>query len=464
MKVSPVIFREYDIRGLVGSELSDEFAYGLGRAYGSKLAESAKGTVGIGYDCRHSSKGFAYALARGIAEEGFDVSVIGMAPSPVLYYSIYKRKLAGGIQVTGSHNPSDMNGFKLCIGTHTLSGAEIQDLKARMEAFEKTDAIPEKKGKISEDSIIPEYVDEIVGIIKPHMGARKLKVVVDAGNGVGGMTGIAVLKALGVELIELFCDPDGDFPNHHPDPTVLKYLTHLSNTVREHKADFGIGWDGDADRIGVVDEKGEVIFADLLLLLYARQILEEKPGCTIIADVKCTHRLFEDLEKRGANIIMSKTGHSLMKAKLHETKGEIAGELSGHIFFNHRFFGFDDAVYASARFAEIVSAWDGPVSGLVADLPKTFCTPELKLDASETDKFIIPGKVAESFNGTYPVVAIDGARIKFPKGWALVRASNTQPCMILRFEAEDEASLKEYQELVHGKIEEIRAQLANSAA
>lgn len=462
MKVSPVIFREYDIRGIVGRELNEEFAYVLGRAFALKLREDGKKKMVVGHDCRHSSRPFASSLSRGASDEGIDVTIIGMVPSPVLYYSITKRRFDGGIQVTGSHNPPDMNGFKLCYGTHTLSGAEIQDLRVRIEALNGDSPPAEKKGRISEENIIPQYVEEIVTNCRPHMGPRKLKVVVDAGNGVGGMTGVAVLKSLGLELVELFCDPDGDFPNHHPDPTILKYTAKLSAAVQETGADFGIGWDGDADRIGVVDEQGQNIFADILLLLYAREILKEKPGATIIADVKCSNRLFEDLEKRGAKTIMWKTGHSLLKKKLQETKAELAGELAGHIFFRHRFFGFDDAVYASARFAEIVSKWNGPVSRMAADLSPACSTPEIKVDCSEEAKFTIPGQLAEYFAADYPVVTLDGARITFPKGWALVRASNTTSCIILRFEAEDEESLNEYQNIVTAKVDELLRDVKNS--
>lgn len=460
MKIVGHIFREYDIRGIVGPELNEDFAYLLGRALGELAKETGKSNVAVGYDCRHSSKGLAYSLARGIIDEGLDVAMLGMGPTPVLYYSIFKKGYGAGIQITGSHNPPDMNGFKMCIGSHTMYGKEIQDVKARMERLTGQEAALEKKGRITEENLIPQYVEEIIENCKPHVGKRKLRIAVDAGNGVGGMTGIAVLKGLGMDLIELFCDPDGSFPNHHPDPTVMKNLSHLSAAVRENNADFGVGWDGDADRIGIVDENGEPIFADLLLLLFARAILEEKPGATIIGDVKCTHRMFEDLEKRGANIIMSKTGHSLMKFKLEETKGEIAGELSGHMFFKHRFFGFDDAVYATARFVELVTRWDGPVSAMIADLPRTVSTPEIRYDCSEEAKFIIPDKLAEALKDDYPVNTTDGARITFDKGWALVRASNTTPCMILRFEAEDDASLKSYQDLIYGKIDEIKACLS----
>ncbi len=462
MRVSPVIFREYDIRGVVGRELNEEFAYALGRVFAIKLREDGKKKMVVGYDCRHSSRPFASSLSRGAVDEGIDVTITGMVPSPVLYYSIMKRGFDAGIQVTGSHNPPDMNGFKLCYGTQTLSGAQIQDLRIRMEGLDCDSPGAEKKGRISEENIIPEYVEDIVANCRPHMGLRKLKVVVDAGNGVGGMTGVAVLKSLGVELVELFCDPDGNFPNHHPDPTVPKYTVKLSAAVREYGADFGIGWDGDADRIGVVDEQGQNIFADILLLIYAREILKEKPGATIIGDVKCSNRLFEDLEKRGATAVMWKTGHSLLKKKLQETDAELAGELAGHIFFRHRFYGFDDAVYASARFAEIVSKWDGPVSQLAADLPPVCSTPEIQVDCSETTKFLVPVQLAEHFSADYPVVTLDGARITFPKGWALVRASNTVSCMIMRFEAEDEQSLKEYQNIVTAKVEALRYEVENS--
>ncbi|MFM1848680.1 MAG: hypothetical protein RL417_2154 [Pseudomonadota bacterium] len=457
MNIEPHIFREYDIRGIVGSDLSEDFAYLLGRAYGTLARENGRKTIAVGHDCRLSSPGYAAALAKGITEEGLDVLHTGMGPTPQLYYTIFAHKLGGGIQVTGSHNPPDMNGFKLCLGELTLSGDGIQDLYARMVKLNgtKPTAAP---GSITPFAIQEEYINALIENSKPHMGKRKLKVVVDAGNGVGGMVGPKVLRGLGVEVIELYCEPDGRFPNHHPDPTVLENIEELIATVKRTGADLGIGWDGDADRIGAVDEQGNVIFGDMLLLIYGRSILEKVPGATIIGDVKCSGRLFSDLTARGGKALMWKTGHSLIKNKLREIKGELGGEMSGHIFFKHRFFGFDDAIYSSSRLVEIVSSTDKPASQLLADLPAAVSTPEIRVDCPENLKFKIPEKAKERFKN-YEVNTIDGVRITFEHGWGLIRASNTQPVLVLRFEADSAARLAEYQKLVTGEIESIKTML-----
>jgi len=458
MQINSVIFREYDIRGTVDKELSTEFARVLGRAYGTLAREHGLNRIGVGHDCRLSSPGYAEALAHGIADEGLDVVLTGQGPTPQLYFSVFTLDLGGGIQVTGSHNPPDMNGFKILLGKQTLSGSDIQDLKRRCEAALSRPAA-QIRGTISAVDIRQSYIDYIIDNCRPHMGPRKLKVVVDAGNGVGGMVGPAVLRGLGVDVQELYCEPDGRFPNHHPDPTELKNIKDLVKAVRESKADFGIGWDGDADRIGVVDEVGNVVFGDMLLLIYGRSILQEKPGATVIADVKCSSQLFNDLRSRGANAIMWKTGHSLIKGKLKETNGDLAGEMSGHIFFKHRFFGFDDALYSSARLVEIMSCHTGPLSSLLDGIPAMISTPEMRVDCPEAIKFKIAQEAQGSFK-EYKVETIDGVRITFDKGWGLVRASNTQPVLVMRFEAESEALLQEYKKIVVDRIETIKSSLS----
>ena len=457
MKINPVIFREYDIRGTVDTELTPEFARILGRAYATLAIENNLNRIGVGYDCRLSSPAYAQALAEGLAEEGLDVVCTEMGPTPQLYFSVFSQDLGGGIQVTGSHNPPDMNGFKILLGKQTLSGAEIQDLQVRCEQV-LTKQPTAKRGTISTVDIRQPYINNLIENSRSHMGPRKLKVVVDAGNGVGGMIGPEVLRALGVEVIELFCDPDGRFPNHHPDPTVLKNIQALVASVKNNRADFGIGWDGDADRIGVVDERGEIVFGDMLLLIYGREILAEKPGATIIGDVKCSSLLFNDLRQRGANAIMWKTGHSLIKSKLKETKGDLAGEMSGHIFFKHRFFGFDDALYASSRLVEIMSKHTGPFSSLLAGLPPMLSTPEIRVDCPEEIKFAI-AKEAQSAFPDYDVDTIDGVRVNFENGWGLVRASNTQPVLVMRFEALSAELLENYQRIVIERIEGIKERL-----
>lgn len=467
LKLNPQVFREYDIRGYVDKDLTNEFAFILGQAFASLVKDSQPnpGAVAIGYDCRLSSPSYADNLAKGIAAGGVDVVKTGMGPTPQLYFALFQDGLAtaGGIQVTGSHNPSDMNGFKLCLGTQTLSGAAIRDLNLRTQAvidgsIEKV----EKVGMIKEHPIAKQYIDYLIENVRPHMGPRKLKIVCDAGNGVGGMAGPEVLRALGCEVIELYCEPDGNFPNHHPDPTVPDNIRELIATVQKTGADFGIGWDGDADRIGVVDEKGQILFGDMLLLLYAREILETKPGSTFVGDVKCSQRVFDDLRKRGANAIMWKTGHSLIKNKLRETGAELGGEMSGHIFFKHRFFGFDDAIYASARFAELISKTDMPVSELISDLPAAVSTPEIRVDCAEEVKFTIPEKAKVAFS-KYQVDTTDGVRINFGKGWGLVRASNTQPVLVLRFEAETQEELDQYQSEVMDWLESVNGKTVFAA-
>lgn len=454
MQLNPQIFREYDIRGYVDRDLSSEFAHLLGRAYAQLAKENNKNNIAIGFDCRLSSPSYAQALIAGINSEGLDTINTGMGPTPQLYYAVFSQQLGGGIQVTGSHNPADMNGFKICLGTNTLSGLQIQDLRNRMLALQNDSVSNKIQGKNSELNIRPKYINELIENCRPFIGKRKLKVVVDAGNGVGGLVGPAVLKGLGAEVIELFTEPDGRFPNHHPDPTEVKNIQVLIETVKKSNADFGIGWDGDADRIGAVDQNGNVIFGDMLLLIFSRRIFDLGIKPTVIGDVKCSSLLFDDVRQRGGKAIMSKTGHSLIKNKLRETNAELAGEMSGHIFFKHRYYGYDDAIYASARLLEIVSNTDKKVSELLSDLPKTFSTPEIRIDCSDSLKF----KVATQAQSAFPEFktdTTDGVRIEFNKGWGIIRASNTQPVLVMRFEAQTESLLEEYKNLVSKKIEEI---------
>lgn len=458
MSYNPQVFREYDIRGFVNRDLSEEFAYNLGRAYGSLAREGGRNNIGIGWDTRESSSGYANALAKGLTDEGINTVLLGMCPTPVLYYAIIKRNFGGGIQITGSHNPSNMNGFKVCVGTHTLSGNEIQELRIRFETISGKSPTVSARGVITEISLIDEYINELILNSKLHMGHKRLKIVVDAGNGVSGLTGPKILRAIGCDVVPLYCEPDGRFPNHHPDPTVPEYLRDLMAKVRSEKADLGIGWDGDGDRIGVVDEKGEIIFGDMLLILYARTILKEKPGAVIIGDVKCSTRLFDDLKHKGADIIMWKTGHSLIKRKLKEIGGDLGGEMSGHIFFKHRYYGFDDAVYASCRLAEILSNADVPASNLLSDLPKMVATPEIRIECADHLKFKIAEKAKTAFP-EYKVITIDGVRIEFERGWGLARASNTQPVLVLRFEAQTIEELEEYKGIVTSRIEQIKKTL-----
>lgn len=458
MKINEQIFREYDIRGIVDKDLSAEFAFLLGRAYGSLVREKGGGTLAVGNDCRLTSPTYAQSLAEGLSTEGISVQLTGTGPTPQLYFSIFDRSLAGGIQVTGSHNPSDMNGFKMCLGTHTLSGEEIQELKRRCLKLVNEKAPPVNNSLITKNEIRTRYVEMLVENSKAHIGARPLKVVVDAGNGVGGMVGPEVLRKLGVEVIELYCEPDGRFPNHHPDPTVPENLTDLIAKVKETKADLGIGWDGDADRIGAVDENGRIIFGDMLLLIFGREMLKTVPKATVIGDVKCSSQLFDDLNSRGARAIMWKTGHSLIKGKLKEVSGDLAGEMSGHIFFKNRYYGFDDALYSTNRLVEIMTNTDKKCSDLLSDLKPMISTPEMRIDCPEEVKFKIAQEAQKAF-AHRDVVTIDGVRITFPDGWGLVRASNTQPVLVMRFEAASKEALDRIQKEVVDTIETIKARV-----
>ncbi len=465
------IFREYDIRGTVGKDFDAAFARALGVAYAGLVLESfpleAKTrplTVGVGLDCRLSGPELTEALIDGIISGGVNVVHGGVGPTPQLYFLVFAENLDGGIQVTGSHNPGDQNGFKMMVGKRTLSGSDIQDLKARVrkpEAAKDAGAMRVTPGKLRNIDARKAYIAELIERSLSHMGSRKLKVVVDGGNGVGGLVGPDVLRGLGCEVIELYTEPDGRFPNHHPDPTVLENIKELRRRVVTERADVGIAWDGDADRIGVVDENGAPIFGDMLLTIYGRQLLKEVKHPTIIGDVKCSELMFSDLKARGAETVIAKTGHSLIKAKLKELNAELAGEMSGHIFFAYRYYGFDDALHAAARLVEILSQTDKSTSELIGDLPQMVSTPEIRVDCPEEIKFQVAEGAKTRFS-EFQTNTLDGVRITFPHGWGLVRASNTQPVLVMRFEAENAAYLKEYQSLVEGRIQLLRKELGSS--
>ena len=447
--MDPNIFREYDIRGIVGPQLTTDTVATLGKAIGTFFSQNGAKRIAIGYDARVSSPLFCDLLTQGFNLADCDVVLIGMVPTPVLYHTVFTRDVDGGVMITGSHNPPDHNGFKICLGKSTLFGSQIQEI--RQIAFSGDFA--SGGGTVEHLEVLNEYCRDIASRI--DLGPRKIKAVVDAGNGMGGVTGVPVYSQLGVELVELFTEPDSSFPNHHPDPTVTENLKDTIDTVRETKADIGIAFDGDGDRIGVVDENGRIIWGDELMVLLSRSILETRPGATIIAEVKCSQTLYDDIAKHGGNGIMWKAGHSLIKAKMKETDAALAGEMSGHIFFADRFYGFDDATYAGARVIEILSKTDKPLSELLSDLPTTFSTPELRVDCSDDTKFDVVAKVAEYFARDHEVITIDGARILFENGWGLVRASNTQAILVLRFEAQSDARLAEIRAIVESKVAEF---------
>jgi phosphomannomutase/phosphoglucomutase len=410
--------------------------------------------VSAGRDCRLTSEKYARALIDGIRSTGLTVVDVGVVTTPLVYFSIFHWNLDGGVQITGSHNPADYNGFKVCLGRDALHGEQIQDLRRRLEAraFRRGDGVVERR------AVVPEYQDYVV----ENVGRlrRPIRVVVDAGNGTGGPVAPAIYRRLGADVTELFTDMDGRFPHHHPDPTVEENMAQLVTAVREGNAELGIAFDGDADRIGVVDAEGRVRWGDELLVLFARDVLARHPGGTIVSEVKCSQRLYDDIAARGGNGIMWKAGHSLLKAKMKETGALLGGEMSGHIFFKERYFGFDDAVYAGARLLEICARTGKTVAELLADLPPAVTTPEIRVDCPDELKFRVAERVRDHFRQSgLAIIDVDGVRVKFPHGWGLLRASNTQPVLVMRFEAQTDAQLAEYRRTVEAAVTAARAAL-----
>lgn len=443
------IFREYDIRGVVGRDLTDEIVYDLARAIGTFFRANGATRASLGRDARESSSRFRDLMIRGLTETGCDVLDVGMVPTPTLYFTLFTEAVDAGVMITGSHNPADNNGFKVCLGKSTIFGEHISEIKR----ITLSQSFASGQGRKEEREVVDAYREYIRSNIR--MGSRKLRVVVDAGNGMGGFIGAPLYKELGCEVIELFCEPDSRFPNHHPDPTVVENMEFAINAVRDHNADLAIAFDGDADRIGVVDEEGRIIWGDQLMLIFARHILKEMPGVTFIGEVKCSQTLFDDIKRHGGNPIMWKVGHSLIKAKMKETHAAMAGEMSGHLFFADRYFGYDDGIYAGARLLEILSHINEPVSSLLADVPKMFNTPEIRVDCPDDKKFEVVRILTEEFKKTHEVIDIDGARILFEHGWGLVRASNTQPVIVMRFEADSQDHLEELQALVNSAAKSL---------
>lgn len=442
------VFREYDIRGIADTEFTDGFVTSLGRAFAALMLAENKTKISVGHDMRPSSERLKKALLAGLTSGGLDVVDLGLVPTPVLYFSVSHLKLDAGICITGSHNPVEYNGFKMHLAERPFFGAEIQKMREIIERG----AYSSGQGSVTKASIIPEYQDCVQSIFKFK---RRLKVVVDSGHGMGGVVAPELIRRLGHEVIELYSNLDPAFPDHHPDPSEPHNLEDVRKKVLETGADFGIAFDGDADRIGVVDEKGGILPGDKILLLCARAILKKKPGATIIGDVKCSQTVYEDIQKRGGNPVMWKTGHSLIKAKMKETHAELAGEMSGHIFFVDRWFGFDDAIYGACRVLEIADEDARPLSQHLADLPELFSTPEIRVDCPDQVKFALVKKAVEHFKKTHRVIDTDGARILFDGGWGLVRASNTQPVLVMRFEAQSEEKLLAIRSLVEKTIQEL---------
>jgi phosphomannomutase/phosphoglucomutase len=448
--LTPTIFREYDIRGIADTELLSPGITDLGRALGTLLRRKSGKRINLGRDCRLSSTRLRDALKEGLLSSGCDVTDIGVVPTPLLYFSAIHLKADGAVMITGSHNPAEFNGFKTVCGSGTLHGETIQEVRRLIEQRD----FEHGAGQSTEMDVSDAYLDAVA---PQFQFDRRIKVVADAGNGTAGPLVHRLLQRINCEATELFFEMDGHFPNHHPDPTVPANLKHLQDAVREHKADLGIAFDGDSDRIGAVDEHGNVIYGDMLMLIYGREILKRKPGATFIGEVKCSQIMYDELERLGGHPIMYKTGHSLIKAKMKQEHAELAGEMSGHMFFADRYFGYDDALYAACRLMEIVSQSGKPLSAQLNGLPKTVATPEIRIDCPDEIKFDVVEKVASQFKKTHKIIDVDGVRVLFSHGWGLLRASNTQPVLVMRFEAANENLLAQYQQEMEIVLDRARA-------
>ena len=452
--VSASIFKAYDIRGVVGDTLTEDVVYNIGRAIGSEAHARQQKTVAVARDGRLSGGLFAAALTRGLRDSGRDVIDVGMVPTPLLYFATHHLGIGSGVMVTGSHNPTNYNGFKMVLGDETLAEEAIQGLRRRIE---QGDYYEGDEGDYRALDVIPDYLARVLGDIKLP---NQLKVVVDCGNGVAGVIAPQLLKKLGCDVIELFCEVDGNFPNHHPDPSQPKNLEDMIRAVKAYDADLGFAFDGDGDRLGVVDATGHVIWPDRQMMLYAIDVLSRNPGAEIIYDIKCSNHLGKVIEQHGGKPLMWKTGHSLIKAKMKETGALLAGEMSGHIFFKERWFGFDDGIYTGARLLEILTKSDVVPKDLFARLPESFSTPELqvKMDEGAHHAFIKRFLAEVSFDDG-EVNTIDGMRVDFGDGWGLVRASNTTPCLVIRFEADNEDALRRIQAMFKTEMLKIAPDL-----
>jgi len=446
--MNPLIFREYDVRGVADRDLTDDLATDLGRSFGTFLKRRNQKRIIVGRDCRLSSPRLHKALTRGLLETGLELIDIGVGPTPMMYFSVFHLDADGGVQITGSHNPPQDNGFKLMSGKGTLAGEEVRELRTLIE---RRDFSLSSGGKIEEWNPIEAYAGYMRGNIR--LAHNKVRFAIDAGNGAGGPAALAAFKAVGLEPVEMYCEMDGAFPNHHPDPSLPENVEELVQRVKNDGLALGIAYDGDADRIGVVDNKGNIVFGDRLMILLSRQILKRHPGAAILGEVKCSQTMYDDIAKHGGRPIVWKTGHSLIKKKMKEEHALLAGEMSGHVFFADRYFGFDDAIYASLRLLEIVAESNKPLDELLADVPETHSTPELRVDCADEVKFDVVKKVLDHYRPTHDILDVDGARITFDGGWGLVRASNTQPALVLRFEAATQARLQEIRSEVERVVE-----------
>jgi phosphomannomutase / phosphoglucomutase len=451
--LDPNVFREYDIRGIVNEEIQDEDVLFLGKAFGTYMTRQHKKHVAVGRDCRLTSDRYRDLLLEGMLSTGLDVVDVGVCPTPLFYFALRHLSLEGGMMITASHNPPEYNGFKICNGFDTISGAEIQKFRTLMDvgSFEMG------TGQVREYNIVTPYIDFVVGNITL---SRRLRVGVDAGNATAGPVILPILRKLGCEVFPIYCEMDGTFPNHEPDPTVLENLRDLCALVKSEHLDLGVAYDGDSDRLGVVDHRGEPVFGDKLMIIFAREILSRRPGETFISEVKCSQTLYDDIRKHGGKAIMWRTGHSLMKAKMKETHAALAGEMSGHMFFKDRYFGFDDGLYASCRLLEILATTGKTIPELLDGVPATDTTPEIRVPCPDPVKFEVVERAKILFRSkNLDIIDVDGARIVFEDGWGLVRASNTQPVLVVRYEATTADRLNEIRNLVESTIEEAKQQV-----
>jgi phosphomannomutase/phosphoglucomutase len=454
--VAPGIFRAYDIRGVVGEDLTEEVATLVGKAFGTTIAREGGTRVLVGRDGRLSGPALSAALIEGIRATGVDVTEVGMGPTPMFYFGLHELNADGGIQVTGSHNPPEYNGFKTCVGKQTIYGDAIQELRGLIEAED----FEVGSGAYHAAELSPAYKAMILDRIDLE---RPLKIAVDSGNGVAGPIAPDIYRALGCDVIEMYSEVDGNFPNHHPDPTLEEAVEDLRGKVVTEGLDVGIGFDGDADRVGIIDENGDIVWGDRLTILLARDLLERHPGAAVIFDVKCSQQLHDDIVKHGGKPVMWKTGHSLIKGKMKEEGALLAGEMSGHLFFKENFFGHDDAIYAGAKLLEIAAKHSGGFSEMLADLPETFSTPEIRYDSTEEAKFAVCERLKEELAKDHEVIDIDGVRALFDGGWGLARPSNTGPIIVLRFEAESPERLQQIKDLVFERMQRIEDELGVSA-
>jgi phosphomannomutase/phosphoglucomutase len=442
------IFREYDIRGLHATELTDTLAESVGRAFGTVLVREGGTRVALGFDVRPSSVRLVAAVERGFLACGLEVERVGLVPTPTLYYAVATRGLAGGLQVTGSHNPPEFNGFKMAKLKAPVFGREIQAMLGMIERGDFASGT----GRATDHPVLDDYRAMLVERLK---STRGLKVVMDCGNGCAGLVVPQVFEKMGHTVIPLFTELDGNFPNHLADPTVPAYMQDLIAAVKRERADLGIAYDGDADRIGAVTGDGRIVFGDQILALLARDVLTRVPGGEVIFDVKCSQGLIEDITAHGGRPTMWKTGHSLIKQKLIETGAPIAGEMSGHMFFSEGYYGFDDAMFAAGRLLRFVAASGSAFDAIVDSIPHYYATPETRLACPEERKFAIPEEMKKAFGSRYKVIDMDGARVEFGDGWGLVRASNTQPVVVVRFEARTPERLREIEDLMMTPLREM---------